>query len=168
MRTLHDGSPFHVTGAYNPSDRGSNAGGNHLIIDKKFDLGRLHRQPGDPLCKPARKFWGLTGDVRKNVTCHKCAEIAMRLGLPFDGRLQLDVGHSWSVTLVVDKGRPNHIFLRSYWFRSPPVVPPMPPDEETLLRAVRIIYPTAQNVTLRQVAPDTEDTTHLQGEATVV
>jgi hypothetical protein len=164
----HGGFPFHVTGAYNPSDRGSNAGGNHLIVDALLDVGRLHRQPGDPLCKPARNFWGLTGDLRGSVTCHKCAEIALRLGLPFDGRLHLDVGRSWSTVLVIDKGKPSHIFLRSHWFRVPPVVPPTPPTEEWLLRAVRFIHPHAAQVTLRQMGPDPEDPTHLQGEATIV
>jgi hypothetical protein len=68
--------------AYNPSDRGANPGGNHWIVADELRIpGRLYRAPGDALCKPARKFWGLS-DVDEErwrfVTCKRCHEMARR------------------------------------------------------------------------------------------
>jgi hypothetical protein len=71
-----------VYGAYNPSDRGNSAGGNHLVVSEAFVGGRLRREAGDALCKPARKFWGLYEHAERKPTCKRCLEIAARHGLP--------------------------------------------------------------------------------------
>lgn len=139
---------WHVEGAYNPSDRGSNAGGEHIVLDEPLRAGRLVRSAGDPLCKPRGKFWGLTGPVVRTANCHHCIRQALRLGMKFHARATLDFGRSWSVILFFDQGRPTQLHLRSRWFRSPPPVLPTTPSEEALLRAVRAVDPGATKVTL--------------------
>jgi hypothetical protein len=70
-----------VYGAYNPSDRGNSAGGNHLVVSEDLARGRLRREAGDALCKPERKFWGLYKHPERKPTCKRCLEISARLGL---------------------------------------------------------------------------------------
>lgn len=142
--------PFHVEDVYNPSDRGAQPGGSHLVLDEALHEGRLHRNAGDPLCKPAKKFWGLTGRHVQRVSCHNCARIALRLGLPFDGNVALDFGRSWSIHLLIEHGRVDHVELHNRWFRMPPVEPPTPPTAESLLREVRVVDPRAERVVIRE------------------
>ena len=142
--------PFHVEDVYNPSDRGSQPGGNHLVVEAPLHEGRLHRNAGDPLCKPAEKFWGLTGRHAERVTCHNCARMALRLGLPFDGHVALDFGRSWSIRLIIEHGRSDRMEIRNRWFRVPPVESPTPPDADRLLREVQAIDPHARSVVLRE------------------
>jgi|GEM_PF-5179712 len=139
---------WHVEGAYNPSDRGSNAGGEHIVLDEPLHAGRLVRSVGDPLCKPRGKFWGLTGLRERPANCHHCIRQALRLGMQFHARAALDFGRSWSVVLFFDQGRPTQLHLRSRWFRYPPPVPLSTPSEEELLRAVRAVAPGVTKVTL--------------------
>ena len=68
---------------------GYNGGCEHIVTRDAIKLGRsLYRDPGDALCKPRRKFWGLelSGAVGgalplEKVTCKRCREIAEREGL---------------------------------------------------------------------------------------
>jgi hypothetical protein len=145
---MAEGIPFHAEDVYNPSDRGSHPGGSHLVVDAPLHEGRLHRDAGDPLCKPAKKFWGLTGRHTDRVSCHTCVRMALRLGLPFDGDVALDFGRSWSIHLIIEHGRLDHIELANRWFRIPPVEPPTLPDVDRLLREVQTIDPRAQKVVL--------------------
>jgi hypothetical protein len=139
---------WHVEGSYNPSDRGQSKSGNHLVVDEPLRAGRLVREPGDPLCRPAKEFWGLTGGGREDrvVDCHMCIKRAIRMGLEFGARPSLDMGRSWSATLVVDAGRPRQIDLQSRWFRQPPVAPPSLPSEQQMLRAVQVMAPSVRTV----------------------
>jgi len=42
-------------------------------------VGRLEREPGDALCKPGDRFWGLYGIEREEIkpswTCKRCLEM---------------------------------------------------------------------------------------------
>lgn len=58
--------PFETDVAYaylGRMQRGSNdhQGGLHITTKAPFTVGRLVRKPGDALCKPAARFWGLDG-----------------------------------------------------------------------------------------------------------
>lgn len=73
-----------VAYAYSPNE-GANAGiyspgKYHFIIDTSIRNGRLVRNAGETLCKPARGFWGLEvinqGD---NVSCHSCQDLMVKL-----------------------------------------------------------------------------------------
>lgn len=66
--------------AYSPRENVGSGGGDHIVCLQGFTHGRLTRAAGDPLCKPAAKFWGLDrcSDGRE-ATCVKCAEIAERI-----------------------------------------------------------------------------------------
>jgi hypothetical protein len=70
-----------VYGAYNPSDRGNSAGANHLVVTGALVRGRIRREEGDALCRPAQKFWGLYSHPERKPTCKRCLEIAARHGL---------------------------------------------------------------------------------------
>jgi hypothetical protein len=70
-----------VHGAYHPKDCGNSAGADHLVVDSDYQHGRLKREAGDALCKPARKFWGLYSEPERKPTCKRCLEIAVRHGL---------------------------------------------------------------------------------------
>lgn len=82
--TIHLGPfpvAFHYAHAYTPRETGSYGGGTHLIADRSFKLGRLEREAGDALCKPARKFWGLTETDWKpsqDWTPHVCPDCAAK------------------------------------------------------------------------------------------
>jgi hypothetical protein len=149
---------WHVEGSYNPSDRGSSKSGNHLVLDVPLRAGRLVRDKGDPLCKPKGKFWGLTGPDRNRgeprvIDCHACVQQALRLGFNFDAAQSLDLGRSWSAKLVIEQGRPRRVMLRSRWFMQPPVQPPEPPSEQSLLRAVQAIAPSVRAVRIDRMEP---------------
>jgi len=147
---------WHVEGTYNPSDRGNSKTGNHMVLDEPLRTGRLVRDKGDPLCKPATKFWGLTGaraGEARAVTCHQCVKQALRLGVDFDATPSLDLGRSWSGTLMVKRGMSRSVALRSRWFRQPPVQPPEPPREEFILRQVQAIVPSVRAVRIDRLEP---------------
>lgn len=64
---------------------GSSRSGNHAVVLHRLQTGRLVRQPGDALCKPAAKFWTWelieSAGQSDTVDCVRCTEIAGRLGL---------------------------------------------------------------------------------------
>lgn len=67
LRTAH---------AYTPRETGSYGGSQHIVTRDAFKSGRLRREPGDALCKPYRKFWGLSAHATGAPTCQRCIEIA--------------------------------------------------------------------------------------------
>lgn len=79
---------YRVAYAYQPRQGANSRGTNHLIAVQAIDVGRLHRKAGDPLCRPARTFWGLDGrsssDFEAN-PCQRCAEIRARLAKTKEG-----------------------------------------------------------------------------------
>lgn len=63
-------------------------GAHHITVTEELHDGRLHRQPGDALCKPRAKFWGLDpheGENRRRegqpFDCLACARLNERLHL---------------------------------------------------------------------------------------
>ena len=136
---------WHVEGAYNPSDRGSSAGGNHIVLDAPIHYGRLRRAKGDALCKPSSKFWGLTGPENREIDCHHCIRTALHLGMGIDARAALDLGSRWYGSLIVRQG-----LLSAIEFRTRPsrwtLPPPVPPQPDRLLQAVRPIAPWVKTV----------------------
>lgn len=78
-----------VMGYATPARQGAmNASAYHVVVTEPLDAGRLHRAPGDALCRPAGRFNLLDvayGEVRrregKAFNCKKCLEVADRLGL---------------------------------------------------------------------------------------
>lgn len=148
---------WHVEGTYNPSDRGNSKTGNHMVLDEPLRAGRLVRSKGDPLCAPAKKFWGLTGPVAvredRSVSCHKCVKHGLRLGLDFGAKAALDLGHVWRAALVIESGRPTKVELQSRWFRTPPLEPPAPPSEQALLQAVQAMAPSVRSVRIDRLDP---------------
>lgn len=80
LRTTPDG--YRVAYAYNPGQGAMSNGCNHLLTVADLDAGRLHRKAGDPLCRPARNFWGLDGRAPESFEenpCRRCSEIRARL-----------------------------------------------------------------------------------------
>lgn len=80
LQTTPDG--YRVAYAYNPGQGASSNGTNHLLTVADLDVGRLHRKAGDPLCRPARNFWGLDGRAPESFEenpCRRCSEIRARL-----------------------------------------------------------------------------------------
>ena len=49
------------------------------MVEEELRAGRLAREAGDALCKPAGAFWGLTQLSERPATCLRCLEIAERL-----------------------------------------------------------------------------------------
>lgn len=75
-------TPAHVEYAYNPRQGAMSNGSYHAIVDRPLHSGRLSRDAGDPLCKPARKFWGLNPGNRTNtVNCTRCLALMARHGV---------------------------------------------------------------------------------------
>lgn len=72
-----------VAYAYNPGQGPSSNGAYHLVAKAPIQSGRLRRAPGDALCKPARRFWGLDGGRTEadfnSRPCARCAELRLRL-----------------------------------------------------------------------------------------
>ena len=70
---------------------GNYSGRDHVIIASGRLTGRRKREPGDALCKPTAKFWGLERgsdlaepELRRRNMCSTCLEVATRLGLDLD------------------------------------------------------------------------------------
>lgn len=77
---------FLVGYAYNPRQAASSNGAYHLVVDEVMveRIGRLHRQVGDALCKPAGRFWHLqlhrTESEFNTRPCARCKAIRARIG----------------------------------------------------------------------------------------
>ncbi len=74
---------YRVAYAYSPRENVGSTGKYHLITTEQISRHPLFRRPGDALCKPARKFWGLDGgrtaeDFERH-GCARCREIRDRL-----------------------------------------------------------------------------------------
>jgi hypothetical protein len=67
-----------VKAAHHPGDAGRAAGADHYTVTRPLDVGRLHRRPGDALCRPAAKFWGLYDAPERKANCVRCIAIAER------------------------------------------------------------------------------------------
>lgn len=80
-RKTADRLPFaHSTAyAYSPHENVGSGGTSHIIVDEPLQAGRLIRKPGDALCKPAARFWGLDMRPGRPAECLRCLEIAERL-----------------------------------------------------------------------------------------
>ena len=74
---------YRVAYAYSPRENVGSGGRCHLITPIAISAGRLQREAGDPLCKPARKFWGLdSGRTEADFNqygCARCGEIRKRI-----------------------------------------------------------------------------------------
>lgn len=79
--TTSDG--YQIAYAYSPRENVGSTGKYHLITTERIEHGRLVREPGDALCKPTRKFWGLDGgrtaEDFERYGCVRCREIRDRL-----------------------------------------------------------------------------------------
>lgn len=95
-----------VRGAHHPSDRGNSAGSEHLAVTADYVRGRMRRKAGDPLCKPAAKFWGLHNTPERRPTCKRCLDIAKRHGLDLPPRVEQD---SARVRVVIEGGERGRV-----------------------------------------------------------
>jgi hypothetical protein len=61
LRELLAQLPFrwHIAHAYTAQETATYGGADHIVVDDEVRIGRLARQPGDALSRPAKKFWGL-------------------------------------------------------------------------------------------------------------
>lgn len=65
--------------AFNPGQGNRSNGSYHAVLDQPLHAGRLHRDTGDALCKPRRKFWGLQqGNGAAEVNCARCVDLMAR------------------------------------------------------------------------------------------
>ncbi len=70
--TTPDG--YRVAYAYSRRENVGSTGKYHLITTEHIERHPLFRRPGDALCKPARKFWGLDdGRTAEDFERHVCA-----------------------------------------------------------------------------------------------
>lgn len=54
-------------------------GGDHIVVDETVTIGRIHRSPGNALCKARRSFKALLpGGEERTASCKRCIEIAER------------------------------------------------------------------------------------------
>ena len=62
LRELLAQLPFrwHVAHAYTAQETATYGGADHVVVDDRVHVGRLKREPGDALSRPAKKFWGLS------------------------------------------------------------------------------------------------------------
>jgi len=68
----------HIMYAYNPRQGARSKARYHVVLNQPLSAGRLHRKPGDALCKPREKFWGLAPGSKSPVTCPDCLTLAER------------------------------------------------------------------------------------------
>lgn len=68
LRDLLAQLPFrwHIAHAYTAQETGSYGGADHIVVDEPVHIGRLKREAGDALSRPARKFWGLHAVAEKD------------------------------------------------------------------------------------------------------
>jgi len=61
LRDLLSQLPFrwHVAHAYTAQETATYGGADHIVVDEPIHIGRLSREPGDALSRPARKFLAL-------------------------------------------------------------------------------------------------------------
>ena len=61
LRDLLARLPFswHVAHAYTAQETATYGGADHVVVDEPIRIGRLSREPGDALSRPARKFLAL-------------------------------------------------------------------------------------------------------------
>lgn len=72
----------HIGYAYSPRQGARSTSSNHAVLDQPLKTGRLTREPGDALCRPRRKFWGLEDALHEqSVTCPRCRDLADRYGV---------------------------------------------------------------------------------------
>ncbi|MBO0871819.1 MAG: hypothetical protein J2P19_00340 [Pseudonocardia sp.] len=67
--------------AFNPRQGNRSNGAYHLVLAERLDSGRFHRDAGDALCRPRRKFWGLYEGNDSRADCKRCVELAARHGV---------------------------------------------------------------------------------------
>lgn len=72
--------PTEVLGADRPEE-GAGAQGIHIVVQQELHRGRFRRSAGDALCRPRKRFWGLSAgfSARHGDPCITCAERAERL-----------------------------------------------------------------------------------------
>ena len=74
---------WETVGCDNPTQNhtGFTNGEDHLVLREPLVFGRLVREPGDALCKPARRFTANLWCDRagEQPTCKRCVEIAERM-----------------------------------------------------------------------------------------
>ena len=71
----------HIAYAYSPRENVGSGGKDHIVLEEEYSKGRLKRISGDPLCKPARDFWGLENIGHKGTDslCHQCFYKVLRI-----------------------------------------------------------------------------------------
>jgi hypothetical protein len=74
--------PFeaHIEHAYTSRETATYGGGDHIVVDETVTIGRIHRSPGNALCKARRSFKALLpGGEDHTPNCKRCIEIAERV-----------------------------------------------------------------------------------------
>ena len=72
----------HVAYAFSPRQGARSGGRYHLVLDQPLTTGRLTRQTGDALCKPADQFWDLEpGNRDAQPSCPTCLHRAGLYGI---------------------------------------------------------------------------------------
>lgn len=73
-----------ISYAYSPRENVGSNGKNHIVLEQDYSKGRLKRISGDPLCKPARRFWGLESIDNKNTEhlCQQCFDKILKIIYP--------------------------------------------------------------------------------------
>lgn len=139
------GIGFTVQGAHHPSSRGNADGCNHIVVSEEVHKGRLLSKPGDPLCRPASDFWGLTGPEDRPVNCQRCALMGMRLGVAFTGTMLLRVaGWRWAC-LRIAEGKPVAVDLYSYGKTIPPGPQAVTEGLQAFLKGYRVDHVPEQH-----------------------
>jgi len=89
LRDLLQALPFgvEVAHAYAPRESATHGGSDHVVLLRDLDLGRLRREKGDALCKPAKKFWGLVVASDRLPDCLACIERVEKISLELSRRV---------------------------------------------------------------------------------
>jgi hypothetical protein len=76
-----------VAHAYTPNEQATYGGGDHLLLQQPLVMGRLRREAGDALCKPARRFNHLMEVSPRSSplpNCKHCLRLAPRAGIDIE------------------------------------------------------------------------------------
>ena len=68
----------HSEYAFNPRQGAMSFARYHAVLDQDMARGQFSRRAGDALCKPRRKFWGLSPGASDSVDGPRCLELAAR------------------------------------------------------------------------------------------